>query len=223
MKEKEHRIVLLLVSIFVFMLAIVYVFLGKHSLDNFVSDSISKIWNQPMNSFFIFLGEYSKIIIVGIAIAFIIFLYFQKRKRQSLIFAFTLIIGYLLKNLIKLIVQRERPLFQLFQETGYGFPSGHAIFSVILFSMIIYFYKDEIKNNAKKIIFISAGIFIIFLIGFSRIYLNVHWLSDVIGGYALGFFLTNLGLLFLKKKKSRLFFPTTNSKKKNDYILTKDL
>ena len=119
---------------------------------------------------------------------------------QSLILISTLMIGYIFEKIIKSLVQRDRPLSQLIQETSYSFPSGHAVFSMILFSMLIYFYKDEIKNNTRKIIFILSGVFLILLVGFSRIYLGVHWFTDVIGGYALGFFLFNLGVLFLEKK-----------------------
>jgi len=206
MEKKERKIILSIVSLFVFILLSILVVLKKISIDYSISDLVVKMWNPTINGFFIFLGEYSQMIMTGIAIGVSIFLYLsskgheQKRRKQALIFVFTLIMGHVLKEIIKSVVQRSRPANQLFQETGYSFPSGHAVFSIILFSMLIYFYKDEIKNNTRKIVFISVGVFLIFLIGFSRIYLNVHWLTDVVGGYALGFFLVNLGILLLENK-----------------------
>jgi undecaprenyl-diphosphatase len=201
MNKKEHRIILSLVSLAVFALILIIVLLRKISFDYSVSNLVQKIWSPAVNGFFIFLGNYSEAIMIGIAIIAVSLFYLQKRKMQSLILVFSLGLGYILKNLIKAVVQRDRPLMQLVQETDYSFPSGHALLSIILFSLIIYFYKDDIKNKTGRIIFIAAGIFLILLIGLSRIYLNVHWFTDVIGGYALGFFVVNLGLLFLKKKK----------------------
>jgi len=204
MKEKKRILILSLISLFVFILTFVFAISGKISVDYSISNSIAKIWSSPTNGFFIFLGKYSLSIMIGIAIVISIFLYLQKRKKQSLIFVFTLMTGYILEKSIKLIVQRDRPLSQLFHETGYSFPSGHTVFSIILFSMLIYFYKDEIKNKAAKYFFVAVNVFLILLVGFSRIYLNVHWFTDVVGGYALGFFLTSLGVLWLKKIHKRV-------------------
>jgi undecaprenyl-diphosphatase len=117
--------------------------------------------------------------------------------------------GLLLETLIKLIVQRARPENSLITETGFSFPSGHATMSLILFTLLLLTFKNDIKNNALKWVFIVCNITLILLIGLSRIYLNVHWFSDVIGGFALGlFWLTLLILVFkyvnvsLKKRRS---------------------
>ncbi|MBU2104909.1 MAG: phosphatase PAP2 family protein, partial [Nanoarchaeota archaeon] len=189
-----------LVSIFI--LILILIILGKISVDYSISNLIMKIWSQQINWFFIFLGNYAQKMMIIITIAVSVSLYLKKKKIQFLGLISCLGIGYCLKEIVKAVVQRDRPLVQLMQETGYSFPSGHSVFSMILFSFIIYLYKDEIKNNARKFVFISAGIFLILLVGFSRIYLNVHWLTDVIGGYALGFFLFNLSVLFLKRKNN---------------------
>ncbi|MFH1917829.1 MAG: phosphatase PAP2 family protein [Nanoarchaeota archaeon] len=199
MKEKRRILILSVISLSVFLIVLMFVIFGKVSLDYFVSNLAQKMWNPTTNGFFIFMGDYSQSIMIGVAIIITIFLYLQKKK-HSLIFASTLISGHILKEVLKLIIQRGRPAIQMIQETGYSFPSGHSISSIILFSFIIYFYKDEIKNKAGRAIFIFINIFLILLAGFSRIYLNVHWFSDVIGGYALGFFLFNIGVLFLKDK-----------------------
>ena len=200
MDKKERRVILSIVSLFVFILLSILVILKKTFVDGFISNSIINFWNPTTNGFFIFMGNYSQEIMIGIAILITILLYSQKRKRQSLIFVSTLVISYILKEILKLTIQRGRPAIQMVQETGYSFPSGHSIFSMILFSFLIYFYKDEMKNKAGKEIFISLNIFLILLVGFSRIYINVHWFTDVIGGYAIGFFLFNMGVLFLKNK-----------------------
>jgi len=200
MNKKERRVIFSIVSISVFVLLSILVFFKKTFVDDFISNSFINSWNPTANWFFIFLGKYSQSIMIGLAILISLILYLQKRRKGTLIFIFSLGIGYILEKIIKIIIQRERPLIQLIQETSFSFPSGNSVFSIILFSLIIYFYKDEINNKFGKIVFISVGIFIIFLVGFSRIYLNVHWFTDVIGGYALGFSLVNIAILFLEKK-----------------------
>ncbi|MBU2052617.1 MAG: phosphatase PAP2 family protein [Nanoarchaeota archaeon] len=200
MKEKRRILILSVISLSVFLIVLMFVIFGKVSLDYFVSNLAQKMWNPTTNGFFIFMGDYSRRIIVFIAITVAVFLYSQKRRMQSLVLVLTLVAGFILEHILELIIQRGRPAIQMIQESGYSFPSGHSISSIILFSFIIYFYKDEIKNKAGRAIFIFINIFLILLAGFSRIYLNVHWFSDVIGGYALGFFLFNIGVLFLKDK-----------------------
>ena len=201
MEEGRRRLILSLISVFVFILILILIILGKTSIDYSISNSIMKIWSQQINWFFIFLGNYALEMMIIIAIAVSASLYLKKKKVQSLSLISCLGAGYIFEKIIKLSVQRSRPSIQLLQETGYSFPSAHAMFSMILFSLIIYFYKDEIKNNARRIAFIAAGVILILLAGFSRIYLDVHWFTDVVGGYALGFFLVNLSLLFFKNKK----------------------
>lgn len=199
--RKENKIILALVSCLVFIVALLLVYFGKDSLDVLISNFFSGISNNFANGFFIFLGYYSRAILVLIAIVVAGSLYFQKRKRESFFFILILVAGEIITDVVKLIVGRERPLLQMINYSGFSFPSGHSTFSIILFSLIIYFYKDSIKNKTKKFIFIAVNVLAILLIGFSRIYLNAHWFSDVIGGYALGFFVFVLGVLVLKAKK----------------------
>ncbi|MFH1917512.1 MAG: phosphatase PAP2 family protein [Nanoarchaeota archaeon] len=201
MKEKRRVLILSVISLSVFLIALMFIIFGKVSIDYFISKLARKMWNSSGEGFFIFIGDYSRRIIVFIAITVAVFLYSQKRRMQSLVLVLTLVAGFILEHILELIIQRGRPAIQMIQESGYSFPSGHSISSIILFSFIIYFYKDEIKNKAGRAIFIFINIFLILLAGFSRIYLNVHWFTDAIGGYALGFFLFNMSVLFLKDKK----------------------
>ncbi|HUW43805.1 MAG TPA: phosphatase PAP2 family protein [Bacillota bacterium] len=158
-----------------------------------------------LNEIFVFLGHYFWSILIGIALIAIFILYIQKRKKESLILLSALILGYVLEQVIKFVIQRPRPTQQLIQEVGYSFPSGHSIFAIILFSLLIYFYKDRIKNSLLKIIFISINVFLILLVGLSRIYINVHWFSDVIGGYAIGFFVVYLISWIFESGKQKIF------------------
>lgn len=203
MKEKRHIGILSLSSLFVFLTILILVIFKKYLGDYFISIYVQQMQNPLMNYFFIFLGYYSEIIIIALAVFLIVALYLQKRKMQAFILFLSLGLGWVGKEIIKLIVQRDRPIIQLFSETGFSFPSGHSVFAITLFSFIIYFYKDEIKNQNAKYLFITINVFLVFLVGFSRIYLNVHWFTDVIAGYAFGFFLFNIGVLILKTQSKK--------------------
>jgi len=77
-----------------------------------------------------------------------------------------------------------------------------ALISMIFFSLLIYLFKDDIKNKVLQNCFIVVNVVLIILIGFSRMYLNVHWFSDVIGGFALG--LGWVTLLMLLEQRIKL-------------------
>lgn len=91
-------------------------------------------------------------------------------------------INFLLKN----IFIRTRPLkYFLIEQGGYSFPSGHAMVSMSFYTTMTYLIMKN-KDENKKILWI-LNFLIIALIGFSRIYLGVHWPTDVLMGYLLGY------------------------------------
>ncbi|MEW6002648.1 MAG: bifunctional DedA family/phosphatase PAP2 family protein [Nitrospirota bacterium] len=87
--------------------------------------------------------------------------------------------------LLKLFFHRPRPMPQLIIAHGYSFPSGHAFSAISIYGFLIYLTWMG-KIRALKFIVLFVSIFLIFLIGISRIFLNVHYLTDVLGGYAAG-------------------------------------
>jgi membrane-associated phospholipid phosphatase len=96
--------------------------------------------------------------------------------------------GELLNVLLKNIFARPRPVFEdpLQVAANYSFPSGHAMLSVIVYGLLAYFALLGIKSQGKRIAVIVGTIILVLLIGLSRIYLGVHYFSDVVGGYAAG-------------------------------------
>lgn len=91
-----------------------------------------------------------------------------------------------LNQILKRIIQRPRPEgFRLIEETGYSFPSGHSMASMAFYGLIIYLVFKYVKNKNTKIIICSILSLLVLLIGISRIYLGVHYASDVIAGFVL--------------------------------------
>lgn len=91
-----------------------------------------------------------------------------------------------LNQILKRIIQRPRPEgFRLIEETGYSFPSGHSMASMAFYGLIIYLVFKYVKNKNTKIIICTILSLLVLLIGISRIYLGVHYASDVIAGFVL--------------------------------------
>jgi len=203
MEKENSKLILSLVCLAVFFfLAMRIVISGSFQIDDFVNQKISLLQNSFLDKVFIFTGNYLKRILIGIGLVAIFALYIGKRKKESLILAASLVSGFIFEHIIGFVIQRPYPEMQLVQELAYSFPSGHSIFAIILFSLLVYFYKDKIKNNALKIIFISINILLVLFVGFSRVYINAHWFTDVIGGYAAGFFIVVVVLWIFKLKSS---------------------
>ena len=111
--------------------------------------------------------------------------FFMFKDKKNIIYICTnLYFIYFLNNLIKLIVQRPRPSgYNIIEENSYSFPSGHSMISTAFYGLIIYLIYKNVKDTKKKYILISLLFLLIILIGISRIYLGVHYLSDVAGGF----------------------------------------
>jgi undecaprenyl-diphosphatase len=99
---------------------------------------------------------------------------------------------------IKMIVQRVRPADALIPLNDYSFPSGHATVSIVVCLLIWYVLQPNIKTRYGKILFLLLMIAATLLIGTSRIVLHVHWFTDVIGGFLLGFVILATNILIQK-------------------------
>ncbi len=90
--------------------------------------------------------------------------------------------------LIKELVERPRPdvFYQAYTETGYSFPSAHAAAAVALYGFLTYLAWRDSTSKIVHIITLTFSCIVILLVGFARLYLGVHYLSDVIAGYLVG-------------------------------------
>lgn len=121
-----------------------------------------------------------------------------KDKRKSILFPTNLILIGGTNHLLKFLITRERPINKLIDATGYSFPSGHSASSLAFYGFLIYYINKKVHNKALKFISTAFLSTLILLIGFSRIYLHVHYLTDVLGGFLYSF--TYL-ILFIKMAK----------------------
>ncbi len=109
-----------------------------------------------------------------------------KNKKIGLSIFANLTIVTILNQLLKRVLQRPRPTeYRIIEETGYSFPSGHSMVSMALYGYLIYLIYKYVENKYVKWILISLLSVLICLIGISRIYLGVHYTSDVLGGFLI--------------------------------------
>jgi membrane-associated phospholipid phosphatase len=117
-----------------------------------------------------------------------VFWLWRKRKYlQIKVFAIACIGGLALNVGLKLFFAKPRPQLwhQLIVETSSSFPSGHALGSMVVYGFLAYLLATEFTRSSQLIYAVMTGL--ILLIGLSRLYLGVHWLTDVIAGYLVGF------------------------------------
>lgn len=118
-----------------------------------------------------------------ITLTIILFIVIKNKKIGLSIFS-NLVIITVLNQLLKRILQRPRPTeFRIIEETGYSFPSGHSMVSMAFYGYLIYLIYRYVKNKCIKWISIAFLSVLICSIGVSRIYLGVHYTSDVLGGF----------------------------------------
>jgi undecaprenyl-diphosphatase len=158
------------------------------TIDQEVTHFLFKARNQVVGQIFYlisYLGSQKGSIIIGAIVS--VFLLRQGRKTYFVALWLVLLGVGLSVRYGKLIFHRARPVdVGFYEETNFSFPSGHSTTAMVLFGMITYFLMRNSRSKQQRIIYLLSGLLIIMLVGFSRIYLGVHFLSDVLGGYLLG-------------------------------------
>lgn len=154
------------------------------SFDKTVYSYIISAKSDMVTSFFkkvTFLGSAVPLI----AICIVSFIVLKNKKIAALILA-NLTISAALNFLLKNVIRRDRPIgYRLIEESGFSFPSGHSMASMAFYGLIIYFVIRFVKNRVLKIFLSIMLSLLIILIGMSRIYLGVHYPSDVFAGFVL--------------------------------------
>ncbi len=147
----------------------------------FISTFLISDFATPIAKFITNFG--GAIFIAGVTIFLAIII---KNKKIGISIFANLVIITGLNQLLKRILQRPRPTeYRIIQETGYSFPSGHSMISMAFYGYLIYLIYKYVKNKYIKWISISLLSILICLIGISRIYLGVHYTSDVLGGFLI--------------------------------------
>lgn len=188
--NKKNIVLTFLIVLFIFDMIFVLTN-GANFIDNLVYNFVRSINNSFFDNYFKFITVFADIKVVLL----IIVILNVKLSRKDAIQCDLIVGGCSLVNfIIKNIVRRERPsVLRLVEQGGYSFPSGHSIAAIALYGYLIYLVNKTSKYKKIKIILDILLVFLIINIFISRIYLGVHFATDVIGSILLGFF----GLIFI--------------------------
>ena len=112
----------------------------------------------------------------------------KTRKSIALPVSITVIASVMLNFVLKNIFTRERPdILRLINETNYSFPSGHAMNNAAFYTILVFFILKSTMGRPAKITLVGVCVALPLAIGFSRVYLGVHYAGDIIGGWLIGF------------------------------------
>lgn len=172
-----------------FIIALLFVYI----VNRIYKDNIYRFDNQIYKTIVIFMNPaVTKIlkvlthfgdwmIMIPISIGIII-----KSRKCGILVSINLISIFILNQTMKLIFNRPRPEGnRLIEVSGYSFPSGHSMVSMAFYGLLIYLVYKNIKNRKLKYIICVLLTLLIMVIGVSRIYLGVHYATDVMGGFLI--------------------------------------
>ncbi len=188
------EVIVLLVAFFSSALLIFYLikevfYSDTVELDHHVFDFFAAHTTPTLTSFMrrvTILGGHKFLVPANLAI--IAYSYFIRRRKWFALKTFAVAFSSLLLMFgLKALFNRSRPLTPLLGEVaGLSFPSGHAFMSFTFFGLLIYVVYQRVKNKLAKWILITFLLAVTFVVGISRIYLRVHYPSDVMAGFAIG-------------------------------------
>ncbi len=173
-------------------------------IDHRIAAWSSTIRTDFFNDFFWAMTQLGSIQIIALLVTFFtLFLWFGGRRYYILGLYLTIFGSEFLTIMGKSAFARERPSDAFYQETLFSFPSGHATISVAFFGFMIYTFFRETSNWRSKLNLFFIACVVVFLIGFSRIYLGVHYLSDVWAGYLVGAMWMVIGMALSEYQRNR--------------------
>lgn len=198
---KYRNIAFFLSIIFLILFSSLFIVIDRgyfDAIDSAINIEMADLQNPLIHSFFKILEYiFDPITMIFFSLLVSCVLWFRNKRKPAVFFALTTIATGTLILTLKELFKITRPSNIIetgFTYTGFSFPSGHAVFAVVLFGLLILFSHHKFKKNIN--IFISIlSVIAMGIIAFSRIYLHAHWFSDVLGGFLLGLFVLSTSLM----------------------------
>ena len=207
MKKRTNIIIIIALTILLIIEIILVKTNSFSQIDSFVYTHISNFITPVNTAIFKLFSFFGSEIFIIILCLLVLFLF--KKKSRGIGFTFILLLSTLFNQGLKLIVGRERPdINQLVTESSYSFPSGHTmIITTIVGLFIFYLWNNKKGSRTKKNVITIILTIIAFLVMISRIYLGVHYFSDIIGGITASLLLLAIVYYYYSFKYKVPYFP----------------
>lgn len=204
MKKKWPLIVVIISTL---ILALIVVFIDSVNVsffDSWFYTETTERMNPSLTLAMRFITESGSSVAV-IILCLSLFLFAKTRKNWALPVGVSVVAVTISNILLKLVFVRERPnILRLIDQTDYSFPSGHAMINMAFYTMLLLLAWQYIKNKKLKYGISFVCVMMPLLIGFSRIYLGVHYATDVIAGWLLGFVIAVIIFSIFKRKNDEV-------------------
>ena len=167
-----------------FLIIMTLVIFGKlNSFDQYFYELVRKLESQFFDNYFVLVTRFGNTLTIVIVVILFMLLF---RNKNSIILGLLTMNSAISNTVIKHIIRRERPVgLKLVEQGGYSFPSGHTMIAVAVYGYLLYLVWTKITNKYLKYgVSILLSILII-SIGISRVYVGVHFMSDVVSGFIL--------------------------------------
>lgn len=172
-------------------------------IDVAVADQLHAAATPGATQFFLVVSAFGFQVLWLIAVLVGLYFIWRHERAHLGLWIVALLGGLVINLLLKAWFARPRPTFAnpLTVALFYSFPSGHATLSLVVYGLLTYFLRQATPHVWERILLTSGAILLVLLIGFSRLYLGVHYLSDVLAGFATGglwlsFCITGAGFLY---------------------------
>lgn len=197
MKKHNKLMVLSLTIIFFIILLLVKLDLTR-GFDTYIYELIISIKNDNLTNFIKIITNFGDTIYI-IIILILSFIFFKKKIYPKLITINILSVVFV-NQILKHLIQRPRPDFpHLIKQGGFSFPSGHSMASFGFYGFFIYLiYKSKLNKNLKITLIMLLSLLIL-AVGLSRIYLGVHYATDVIAGFIVSLIILIIFTNYIKK------------------------
>lgn len=151
-------------------------------------------------------------VVIVFALLLSVFLWLWNKRGYIFLLWITLAGSQLFASLSKMALHRTRPATAFYLLDSYSFPSGHTVIATAFYGFLVYVIWKTSNSWNKKVNALFLGLIIALSVGFSRLYLGVHYLSDVAAGYLLGFFWLVFSVnifrwIFRPREEKSIFFP----------------
>lgn len=166
------------------------------NFDTAISQFVYSIRTPALTTIMTVITSFGDVILLIIATLLIIILNWKKHRREAIVFVVVLVMTLIINVALKEVIARPRPAIDpLADLESYSFPSGHSMSAFVFYALVARLIYHFTHKSELGFMLAFVSILLIFLVGLSRIYLGVHYLTDVVAGFIGGFWVVITAIL----------------------------